>query len=389
MIQRLIAEVEDIQRLREFNDGGVNICEVKLKVRIIDSILKTKLPRGTKGKTGIIVRKCIHHVPKLGDHIVLTEDETRKFIKADVATRRVLQNRFVRVEILEPLGARIGSLAYKPRGMDIFTPRLDLQKAGWLYYGGILDTLSFDDVTSLWNKGYKYTAKGYEYKKGKLKLLKHISTPRALPAVYMDYSITVGYKRKLDFGHHIMLPRHGLGQHNIVFMPLGDRVEHLRYQRPLAPWTRLYDYSGLKAGGFIHVDEQRGICLLCCAAADKIEVVRINLHQQGLTVTLMFKRNELTPTTVAKYRVLYLVGESFYVDRYAVAIIARNLVDKKFISIVRSGKTPLYLYLSVHGRDIKLKLSQKTLPGIGTLYVAEHKPMLMPTAVQIKGITYA
>ena len=378
MLQRLIAKVKKIKRIRESNNNGLDIIEAEMKIRITDGIVKTKLPKGLKGKTETIFRRFVSFIPKEGDSLILTEEETERFLKEDVHTKRVIENRFLKAEVWEELGARIGSLIYKPKGLDVFSLYLSLQKSGWAYLGGILDTLSLEDFTDLWNKKYKYTSEGYEYKKGRLKILKKITPLKNLPAILIEYSVKSGIKKKIDLGQYLMIPVQGMGQKNVIYIPLQDRIEHFRYWRYISPWPWAFDYAGLKLGGFVYVNESKGICLGGFTQADRLEVVRLDRERNGFTGAFMFRREELKPDKLGKYRMVYVLGESFYMDKDSIAILARDTI------MVRSVRKPVYLKTSVDGKEEKIKLSSRMIKGVGEFYISNS----VPISGKIEGIEY-
>lgn len=317
-------------------------------------------------------------MPEEGDSLVLTEEETRKFLKTDVQKKRVIENRFLKAEVWEELGARIGSLIYKPKGLDVFGLYLNLQKSGWVYLGGILDTLSLEDTTDLWNKKYKYTSQGYEYKKGRVKVVKKITPIQNLPAIIIHYSIKSGIKKKIDLGQYIMIPIKGLGQKNVIHIPLQDRVAHIRYWRDLSPWSWPVDCAGLKLDGFLYVNESKGICLSGFTQPDRLEVARLEKEYNGFTGVFMFRREELKPDKPAEYRMVYMLGESFYMDKDSIAILAKDKV------MIHSVKRPAYLKISVSGKEKELKLSSRMIKGVGRFYINNN----IPVSAKIKGLKY-
>lgn len=383
MLQRLIAKIKKIDKIEKFNNKGLDIIEAIIKVRIMDGIVKTKLPKGLKGRTGVISRKFISHIPKEGDSIILTEKETSKFLEDDVQTKRIVENEFLRAEVWDELGARIGSLVYKQKHIDIFNLYLSLQKSGSLYLGGILDTLSLEGTTDLWNKKYEYTSKGYEYKKGRFNLIKRITPLQNLPTIIIDYSAKSKTKKKLDLGQYIMIPAKGLGQDNVIYILLQDRIQQIRYWRYISPWPWSVDYAGLKLGGFLYVNESKCICLGGFTQPDRLEVVRLYREPNGFNAVLMFKREELKPNKSSEHRMLYILGESFYMDENGIAIFARDETNRGRI-MVRSVRRPTYLQVSLDGKEKKIKLSSQIIKGVGRFYISDY----VPISAKIKGIVY-
>jgi len=343
MLQRLIGEVRRVKRIGEVID---------IEVEIKDRLIKTKLPRGLKGKRGMISRRFMGYLPKQKDSIILTEAETRKFLKEEIQKREIIENRFLKIEIWEELGARIGSLLYKPEKRALFIPRIELGKSGWIYWGGILDILSLNEPKSLWNKRYRRTSKGYEYKKGRLRVLKRITLLKDLPAILVDYTITSGIKKKIDFGQYLMIPAPGLGQENILYLPLHDRIEEFRYWRYISPWPWYSEYAGFKLDGFLWVNESKGICLGGFTKPERLELIRLDRDKKGVNLTFMFKREELKPGRPKRYTILYIIGDSFHIDRESITVSSNKRI------IVRSLRRP-----SQRG------LSERMIKGIGQIWI--------------------
>lgn len=121
MFERLRAKIKRIRKLEEEERGGLRIRRAEIVVSPIEGIPSFKLSKEFKRKKLSFKRNFIHpFFPSCGNEIILSKEETTAFLRYFKEKHTIKENKFLKIRIFDEMGARIGSLIYKPLNIDLF-----------------------------------------------------------------------------------------------------------------------------------------------------------------------------------------------------------------------------------------------------------------------------
>lgn len=230
----------------------------------------------------------------------------------------------------------------------------------------MIDVLSIENPTELWDAEYKRKEGFYEHKKGKTKLVKKVVLSRTLPMMLLRYRVTTSYNKKINFGTYLMFKASDSGYEHVFYFVRDKGYGCERYHKPVSPWISKKVLSFHKTGSFIYFNESKKVGFMLCADKRDIEVVEFFNTLNGPEVLLLFKRKEIKQDKLVNYNILIIPGEDYHVDSKVTAVFLRE--NKKVLFFARSSEILRKVVFEVREKTCCLEVKRKNIEGIGDIF---------------------
>ncbi|MDD5530103.1 MAG: hypothetical protein PHX21_08755 [bacterium] len=383
-MQRLLAEVIKIRKLKPKQDDNFLVSPVRCKVIIRGSAFKGfKLPPHVKMKRGWIKRMCVSPWEiREKDFIVLTPEETKLFIpkikgdrNADGFKEGILENEFLKILVLPHYGVKISSLIYKANKEDKFKPALKYFKDEHVDMGGADNLIDEEFPGSLLNADFKVKSKGlYEYEKNKLKIIKRMKLLDGLPILHIGIEIKSKKEKEINFWQRLSFKIANNWWENVVSVPTNEGLKQTWHSK--TAYIKISgEHYGLNLGAFLFASplrknkkENNTGNLLWAANPALLDFLTVANERTAMRIMPRFFPYKLKKNESVKYNLLWAVGESSEISSNLIAIGSRAVLPNNkilFSIIAKSKKRINRAKIYVNEKEENISLKPLTIKGVG------------------------